>query len=331
MSNKVDLSIVIATYNRCHSLKGAIESALAQEAPESTFEVIVVDNNSTDGTSDLVHSMIGSASGRLHYEFEPRQGVSYARNRGIAASTAPIIAFMDDDVRPAPNWIATIKRVFDDHRGIDLVGGKVLPVWQCQPPSWLTRDHWMPLALLDYGNHPIHLDSSSRIGLISANCAIRKNVLVKAGGFRPELQRVRDNIGSMEDHELFDRLFRAGAQGLYWPAMQVSTLTGPDRLTMSYHRKWHFNHGYFFALFRASELEKTRTGYLFQVPAHLFRQMGVDAILWLKFSASLQPDKAFACENRLRFFAGFFWQRFREWCRSQGAASLSSNRRPSAP
>src|SRR5215831_10101418 len=171
MTHKVDVSVIIATYNRCGLLRGALESALAQGASGGGFEVIVVDNNSTDGTSRLVHSMIESEAGRLRYLAEPRQGVSYARNRGVAASRAPIVAFMDDDVRAAPDWLSTIQKVLDDNSEIDLVGGKVLPEWRCAPPGWLTSEHWMPLALLDYGDHPIHLDGRSRVGLISANCA----------------------------------------------------------------------------------------------------------------------------------------------------------------
>ena len=318
MTHKVDVSIIIATYNRCGLLKGALESALAQEASGGGFEVIVVDNNSIDGTSGLVHLMMESAAGRLRYLAERRQGVSYARNRGVAASRAPIVAFMDDDVRAAPDWLTTIVKVLDDNSEIDLVGGKVLPDWHWPPPGWLTREHWTPLALLDYGDCPIHLDGRSRVGLISANCAIRKDVLVKAGGFAPELQRVKNNIGSMEDQELFERLFQAGARGLYWPSIQVKASTGPDRLTRSYHRRWHFNHGRFYALFRASEVEHTRTGRLFDVPAHLYRQMGIDVMMWLKCSALLQPKRAFVYENRLRFFAGFFRQRFRQWRTASG-------------
>jgi len=204
-----------------------------------------------------------------------------------------------------------------------------LPHWRSSPPAWLTREHWTPLALLDYGDHPIHLDGFSRIGLISANCAIRKDVLVGAGGFAAELQRVKDSIGSMEDQELFERLFRAGVRGLYWPAMQVKASTGPDRLTRAYHRRWHFKHGRFYALFRASEVENTRTGRLFDVPAHFYRQMGIDAMMWLKCSALLQPNRAFVRENRLRFFAGFFQQRFRQWRTASGRPGIAKDLRAS--
>src|SRR5262249_33819758 len=116
ISDRIDLSVVIATYNRSHLIRGALESVLRQQSSAGTaFEVLVVDNKSTDGTKRVVRSLMREHRGRLIYLFEPRQGVSHARNRGVAAARAPVVAFMDDDVRAEPNWVATIKTVFDRH------------------------------------------------------------------------------------------------------------------------------------------------------------------------------------------------------------------------
>jgi len=311
---RVDVSVVIATYNRCHLLEDAIKSLLCKQAPGPTsFEVLVVDNNSTDRTKQLVHSMIDPAAGRLRYLFEPKQGVSFARNLGISSCSAPIVAFLDDDVRATPEWVSTIQRVFQDHPDIDFVGGRVLPDWPLAPPAWLTPEHWMPLALLDYGSLPINIDLLSPVGLISANCAIRKHVLANRGGFAPDLQRVRDGIGSMEDQELFNRLLQAGARGLYWPALQVKAVTAPERLTRAYHRRWHFAHGRFYAIYRSQSFERTEFGRLFDVPAHMYRQMAADAMMWFKCLARFKTNQAFVFENRLRFFAGFFSKRLRQY------------------
>jgi glycosyltransferase involved in cell wall biosynthesis len=330
MSSAFDVSVVIGTYNRGHLIKGAIESVLGQEAGATAFEVIVVDNNSTDGTRQAVHSLTGRANGRLRYLFEPKQGVSYSRNLGVSVSNAPIVAFLDDDVRPATGWISTIQRLFAEYPEIGLVGGKVLPDWCCPPPRWLTRHHWMPLALLDYGDFPFLIDASTNMGLISANCAIRKDLLVKAGGFAPELQRVKDNIGSMEDQELFERLFQAGARGVYWPGLEVRAVTAAERLTRAYHRRWHFEHGRFYALYRSRRMEPTAVGRLFDVPAHMYRQMAADALMWLKYTALCRSSEAFIYENKLRFFAGFFSKRLRQ-CTGSGNRSRSATWHSSAP
>jgi len=332
ISDQVDVSVVIATYNRSHLIRGAVESVLRQQSSAgAVFEILVVDNNSTDGTKGVVNSLMREHQGCLRYLFEPRQGVSHARNRGVAAARAPVVAFMDDDVRAGPGWIGAIRAVFDQHPYVSLAGGKVLPDWRLPAPRWLTRHHWMPLALLDYGDVPIRIDVSTRIGLISANCALRKDVLVRAGGFAPALQRVRDGIGSMEDHELFERLFRAGACGLYWPQLQVTAVTAPERLTRAYHRRWHFEHGRFYAVYRSRSVEETATGRLFDVPAHLYRQMAVDAMKWLECIVSLKTSEAFAYENRLRFFAGFFSKRLRQYLDTSGAGDRRTSWRSPAP
>jgi len=170
----------------------------------------------------------------------------------------------------------------------------------------------MPLALLDYGERPIQLDKSTSLGLISANCAIRRELLLGGGGFAPELQRVRDSIGSMEDQELFERLIQMGARGLYWPAMTVNAVIAPERLTRSYHRRWHFGHGTFYALYRSPRIERSKKGRFLDVPVHLYKQVLVDVLAWLKHLATFRAGEAFIHETRIRFSAGYILERLRQ-------------------
>src|SRR5437764_2935160 len=127
MDKQLDISVVIGTYNRCEMLPAALSSVLAQNAGGVNYELIAVDNNSTDKTREVVESFIARGHANLRYIFEGKQGISHARNAGIAAARAPIIAFMDDDVRAPSNWLISIKRAFDEHPEVDFVGGKVLP------------------------------------------------------------------------------------------------------------------------------------------------------------------------------------------------------------
>ena len=129
-----DVSAVISTYNRCEMLGVALDRLLDQQSCEVSYEVIVVDNNSTDRTRQMVESFIERGHSNLHYIFEPRQGVSHARNAGIKRALAPIIAFADDDVVVAQDWIEIIKREFDAHTGVDCLGGKVLPDGRASRP-----------------------------------------------------------------------------------------------------------------------------------------------------------------------------------------------------
>jgi len=109
-----DVSVVMSSYNRADVLPGALASLLQQQAPGVRYEIVVVDNDSTDSTRAVVESFIARGGQDLRYLFEPRQGVAYGRNTGIRASRAPIIACTDDDVTVAPDWIATVKRTPDE-------------------------------------------------------------------------------------------------------------------------------------------------------------------------------------------------------------------------
>jgi len=304
-----ELSIVMCTFNRGALLGDAITSVLSQPAP--AFELIVVDNNSTDTTRQLV-DLAAAGDHRLRYLFEPRQGLSYARNAGIAASRGSLIAFTDDDVRVQADWSSAIVRAFREHPEAAMVGGRVLPIWPSRPPVWLTRAHWAPLALADHGEAPIAVTHDRPICLIGANMAFRRPVFDSVGGFASALQRVGDGVGSLEDHEFLLRALAAGWTGLYDPRIVVHAEIQSNRLDRAYHRRWHFGHGHFHALLRSPEMERTARGTLFGVPAHLYRQAGADVAGWLRSTVLRDAARAFHHELRLRFFGGFFLTRRRQ-------------------
>jgi glucosyl-dolichyl phosphate glucuronosyltransferase len=313
MSDQCDVSVNICTYNRQHLLQTALESVLSQQADGLRYEVIVVDNNSTDDTRQVIESFIARGATNLRYLFERRQGLSYARNTGVAAARSPIVAFTDDDVQVAPDWVATIKRTLHDHPEIECVGGKVIPHWPSTPPDWLTHEHWAPLAIVDYGQKPFYVNAGHQLCLLTANMAIRKQTLQRVGGFMPDLQRVENSIGSMEDHELLLRLWNVQAQGLYVPELVVCSAIASNRLTKRYHRRWRFGHGGFYALARIEEFERSRSGFFLGVPHHLCRSASLDAVGWLAHVIRGDWNHAFTFETRLRFFAGFLNARSRDW------------------
>ena len=311
-SHPVDLSIVICTHNRVGLLGDALTHLVAQSAPSVTTEIIVVDNNSTDGTADLVRKMAIDFPA-IHYVFEARQGISYARNTGWGLARGAIVAFTDDDVCVAPDWAARIHAAFAAHGDVDCVGGKVLPVWPAEPPSWLTRSHWAPLAILDYGTVPLLLDRNDARCLVGANMAIRRDVLHRLGGFSPALQRVKDGIGSIEDHEFLIRLWESGGRALYLPELVVESPVDLRRLQKGYHRRWHEGHGHFHAVMRSKTLEQSTTGRLLDVPAHLYRQCLSNGAGWLKHMLRGRIDDAFRHETQMWFFLGFFLTRSLEY------------------
>jgi glycosyltransferase involved in cell wall biosynthesis len=312
MTQEPAVSVVLPTYNRAAALPHAVGSALHQTASPSSYEVIVVDNNSTDETAQVIERLQEEFPGRLRSILEQRQGVAYARQAGIDASRADIVAFFDDDVRVAPDWIENIVRLFRERPDVECVGGKVLPVWSAPPPSWLTAAHWAPLALQDFGDAPMMVSLENPRALISANMACRKRVFAKVGGFSPQFQRVKDGIGSLEDDEWIRRLWKAGGRALYAPELVTSTEVPSSRLTRAYHRRWHRGHGRFYALLRAEEMERSSLGSFLGVPAHMYRAAVGDLAGWLTATVRGRADLAFLHEVKLRFFRGFFGARWTE-------------------
>ena len=315
------MSVIVSTYNRCGLLEGALLSLLAQNAPPD-FEVLVVDNNSTDDTRAAVQSLAAQYPERLRYFFEPKQGLSYGRNTGIANATAQIIAFTDDDVRVAPDWVYRIKAAFEANPDIDFLGGKVTPRWPEAPPSWLTEAQWAPLALLDYGNEPFYVDSEKQLCLIGANLAFRRRAFDKVGLFKTDFQRVKDGIGSLEDHEMLLRLWSFNCRGLYLPQLVVTAEIEVERMEKHYHRRWHAGHGRFYAALRSPEIERSRLGSIFGIPAHLYRGALKDIWGWTLSRVRNRRDQAFAYELRLRHFGGFVRRRWSDFFsfRHQGQA-----------
>jgi GT2 family glycosyltransferase len=273
-----DVSVVVSTYNRADRLQLALEALLAQTGDVS-YEVIVVDNNSTDRTAGIVAAIAERPNGRVRYAFEPRQGLSYGRNTGIALARGSIIALSDDDVRVATDWVERLHRTFAAHPEIDYIGGRVLPHWMAPPPRWLTMAHWSPLALQDYGAEPLVSGRERAICLVGANLAFRRRVFDIVGLFTPALGRIKDGIGSTEDHDMQLRVWRAGMRGLYAPSIVAVADVTPDRMEKRYHRRWHRGHGRHCAMMRLRELVPADLGPMSE-PAHIVTLFGSPAFVY---------------------------------------------------
>jgi glycosyltransferase involved in cell wall biosynthesis len=311
MNGAPDVSVVISTFNRCVSLAVTLEALRSQITPGLNFEVIVVDNNSSDPTREVVKRFQADEPSRFRYIFEERQGVSYGRNAGIEASRAPIVAFTDDDNVAQADWVARLKEALDRHPEAAAVGGRILPVWPATRPSWLDERHWSPLAILDYGERPFYTSATDPRCLLTANLAVRREVLSAIGGFAPDFPRC-------QDHELQIRLWRSGSLVLYVPDVVVRTRIKPERLTRCYHRAWHAKHGHFTALLQLQEIID-RNGHLLDEPADaprlygspgfVYRQLFCEGKAWLAATLRRQPSEAFSHGNRVRYLVSYIGRR----------------------
>jgi glycosyltransferase involved in cell wall biosynthesis len=305
----VEVSVILPTYNRAGLLKGAIEALLSQDVDAVMYEVIVVDNNSTDETRSVVDAA-RRTSRNLAYVFEGRQGVSFALNTGVAASRGRVIALTGDDCRVARNWVRKIHETFERHPEIGFLGSRVVPHWNTAPPPWLTEEHWAPLALTTYGGVCFYTNSERQVCLLGK--AFRREALAAAGSFDPRLGRVKGGIGSTEDADMQRRLWNQGFQGMYAPDVIITADVQPERLTKGYHRRWHTGHGRHWARMRVPEFEPSRA-YIAGVPLHVFREMILSFVKCMRHRFSAGSHAAFTHEVKLRFSLGFVAERWASW------------------
>jgi glycosyltransferase involved in cell wall biosynthesis len=308
MSRLPDVSVVISTHNRRDTLARTLDSLVRQRVPASIrYEVIVVDNACTDGTRELIADYIRQFPGIVRYAFEERAGVSNGRNAGIRAARAPIVAFTDDDNVAARTWVETVVRLLHSHPEAAGAGGPIIPEWPDTPPRWLDRRHWSPLAILDYGERMFHTGQRRPLCLLTANLAVRRDVLVRAGGFSAEFTRC-------QDHELLLRLWRDGYRILYAPELVTFAPIDPARMSKRYHRQWHQRRGRYAAQMRLEEAideqgflrdRPIQTPRLFGTPGFVYADLWTHAKAWT--TAAIRRDAARAAhhEHRVRYLVAY--------------------------
>lgn len=320
----MNIAVIVCTYNRCGVLAAALNSISLSRMPETvTWEILVIDNNSTDRTRQVVAVLSGHYPGRIRYVFEPKQGKSHALNRAIREATAEILVFTDDDVTVHPDWLRNLTAKLADPEWMG-AGGRVLPIWGCTPPKWLALD-WQyslaPLAHFDLGSDPHELTASP----IGANMAIRSSIFGKYGGFRTDLgpssisdYRQWSRSGpprTNEDTEFGERILAAGEKLWYAPSAIVYHAVDRNRLKKKYFLAWWFDKGRGDA--RQYGIRPNTRFFVFGVPLYLIRNLLVWAIRW---AFEFRPKRRF--QHKL-----FAWYRLggiseRYWC---GSYPLAEN------
>jgi len=241
----VDCSVVIATYNRSQLLGDTLRALCAQHVPPTLQrEIVVVDNNSSDRTKETVRRFGETSSVAIRYEFEPRQGQSFARNAGIKAAKGAVILFTDDDILPDRTWLAGMHSALTVDR-LHGVGGRVLPQWEAALPGWLSArpDLWSWLALVDEDTpclleYPLSL--SRRI--VGASMGFRHEVFQEFGLFQTSLGHRGRRFYGQEEVEFIHRLLLKGLRIGYDPSVVVHHRIGASRLRKSFLVRRYFDH-----------------------------------------------------------------------------------------
>ena len=178
------VSVIIPTYNRSARLESTVESFVGQNYPRERFEIIIVDNASTDDTPEVARRL-GHRFPRVRKMVESRRGAHHARNAGATVSLGEILYFTDDDMIADANLLATIVVPFSLDANVGSATGRVLPSWETEPPAWvLEHCRNALLSLLDLGEALMVSDEDP--GVFSCHQAILREAFFRAGGFNPD-------------------------------------------------------------------------------------------------------------------------------------------------
>jgi glucosyl-dolichyl phosphate glucuronosyltransferase len=242
------ISVVIPTRNRANLLENTLRSINNQTLNKDHYEVIVVDNGSTDHTKDIVANY--SECFKIKYIYEQKPGLHQGRHAGLREAGAEVITYADDDIEAFPEWLETINRVFHDRSDIVLVGGKNLPKFESTPPFWLLEmwnvvtdgGHILgDLSILDLGESAKEIAPDFVFG---CNFSIRKSILAKTKGFHPdgmpfELIKYRGDGETYVSNYIKDTHLKA----LYHPKASVYHIVTNDRLSKEYFCKRRYAQG----------------------------------------------------------------------------------------
>lgn len=233
------ISAVICTHNRCKLLKSAILSLHEQTILTDEYEIIVVNNASTDDTATLLKNMKEEVS-NLTIVFESEIGLSVARNNALQIARGRYIAFLDDDAIAANDWLEKIVLCFEQQSdAVVMVGGPVVPIWEVTPPPWLTIRMKDSLAIVDWSETKHTLRDNE--WLVGTNMAFRKDCFKYIAGFDHHLGRQSQSLLSMEEEYLRLRLLTEGRTAYYDPDIMVSHFIPRERLK----RRWFLRRFYY--------------------------------------------------------------------------------------
>ena len=242
------LSIIIPTRNRADLLQLALLSLQAQTLPADQFEVLVIDNGSTDNTKQVVESFQQQLV-EVRYFFDPTPGLHVGRHRGLREAGGDVLVYADDDIQATPTWLAAIAENFADP-AVAMVGGNNHPDFKAVPPSWL-EELWRRSSM---GGHAIGYLSVlslpegrrdfSPYMVWGCNFSIRKRVVLEAGGFHPD-GMPQDLIRFRGDGESHVSRFVAerGLRCVFDSRASVYHAVTPERMTRDYFRRRAYNQG----------------------------------------------------------------------------------------
>lgn len=235
-------SVIVCTHNRSNMLKGCLESLCRQTLDKSKYEVIVVDNNSTDDTRQVTERFLGQ--GNVRYVSEMQLGLSHARNRGVREALGRYVAYIDDDARAAVNWLEDAEGVIEALQSrLDVLGGPCYPFYTSPKPDWFDGKY----ETRSFGKLPKYLNNHEYIS--GSNMVWNKESLLNIDGFDLNTGVIGNQLRMGEETNALQklRLIRDDAKVYFSPDLVIYHLVPTHKMTIRYRLKRKFAMGQYVA------------------------------------------------------------------------------------
>lgn len=300
----MDISIITCTYNRGQNLVDcfACLDRLVVNVPIS-WELILVDNNSSDDTKEIVEQLAQECKFDIRYAFEAEQGLSAARNRGIKEAKGTYLIFIDDDIRVSPNWLQSIYTTFRQF-DCEAVGGRIHVESPEKLPKWITPDMYGFLGHQDFGAQPHPMDGIKEFPF-GGNMAVHRRVFDMIGDFNVNLGRKgtglkKEELFKGEETDFFHRLAAAGGKFYYHPDALVFHKILPHQLKPGFFLTLHNNAG----ILKAKQDSQTYQRKLFGVPLFVYLQFTRAVGRWLQTLFTKGFNQSFRKLMNIWYFRG---------------------------
>ena len=281
------VSVVICSYNRAAYIGAALDSLYHQTASKDDFEVIVVDNNSSDGTDEVVKTWrAANPDGHFYYSTETKQGASFARNKGAALAKADWLCFMDDDAIATSDYIQNIIRHTQSHPTVLGFGGKIIPKYIPEEPRWMSYYVSSLVGNFDYA--PVACPFENGKYPLESNMILKKSAFDLVGGFNEAIPGV---VGTLriggEGKELFYKVIALGEKIYYDPSICVYHVVEVKKLTPEYMYRVASGIG---RGERARTKAISQKAFLMKIAEYIIK-LGAAVLLGFKYLFQLHPAK----------------------------------------
>ena len=229
------LSVIIPTRNHAQLVSDLLDTLAVQVTVAFRWEVLVIDNGSTDQTAHIAKEKISSLPIEIRYIYEPRPGLHNGRHRGALDARGSYLAYLDDDVLLTPTWIHGVDQLIA--RQAEAVVGRILPKWETRPPAWLTTmirksGYSGYLSLLDRGSSGGYIDP---VFVYGDNFFMPAQIVFELGGFHPDsMPEGQLRYRGDGEYALMMRFKGAGLRAWYDPVATVYHRVPRHRMNIDY-------------------------------------------------------------------------------------------------